>query len=76
MATNQKKQEYYDMGATFPDGLYVSDKSVAEYVDEHMRPEDKKDIRKVTECALLSFAILAKSVEPLDENEFFYDDLE
>ena len=77
---DQKKQKYYDLGATFNSGteneFFLSDKEVAEYVDKHMRSEDKKDIRKVTECALMAFAILSGSAEPLGENEFFYDDLE
>lgn len=77
---NQKKQEYYDCGATFnvgqKDEFYVSDKDVAEFTDKHMRSEDKQDIRKVTECALLSFCMLSGSVEPLGDNEFFYNDLE
>jgi len=68
---------YYDSQATFPNGLIVTDEEVAKYTDAHMHPEDKKDIRRVTECALFSFSILSKSVEPPKEEPwFYYDDLE
>lgn len=67
---------YYDCSATFPDGLVVTDKEVADYTKKHLRPEDQKDIRRVVECALMSFSILSMSVEAPEEPWFFYDDLE
>lgn len=67
---------YYNSQATFPDGKIVTDEEVAEHVKQHMHPEDQSDIRKVTECALMSFSILSGSVEPPQEPWFYYDDLE
>ena len=69
---------YYDSQATFDNGkLVVTDKEVAEFTDKHMHPEDKKDIRRVVECAMYSFSILSKSVEPpMKEPWFYYDELE
>ena len=71
-----EETRYYDLGATFEDGRYLSDKEVADYVKKHMRPEDQKDVRKVTECALMSFAILSGDVEFLPEDGYFYDDMD
>ena len=72
--------QYYNQAATFrePDGkeLVVSDEAVAEYTRKHMRIEDQKDIRRVVECAMLSFSILSKSLEPpVGDDWYYYDDL-
>lgn len=69
-------KNYYDSQATFPDGLVVTDKEVADYTVKHMHPEDQADIRRVVECALASFTILSGSAEPPEEPWFYYDDLE
>ena len=69
-------KKYYDSQATFQDGTIVTDKMVADYTEKHMRPEDQKDIRRVTECALMSFSILSGSIEPPEEPWFYYDEME
>ena len=71
----KKMKGYYDLESTFPDGLVVTDKAVAEYTERHLHPEDQKDLHRVVECALMSFSILSGAAEPPEEPWFYYDDL-
>ena len=71
---------YYDNYAAFKndDGteFTVTDEAVAEHVKKHMHMRDRKDIRKVVECTMLSFGILSKSIEPPQRDDwFYYDDI-
>lgn len=72
--------KYYDTYAEFKDEngkpFEVTDEAVAEYTKKHMRLRDRRDIRKVTECVMLSFSILSKSIDPpVGDDWYYYDDL-
>ena len=64
---NDKTAEFnISNGEAYFNDRTITDKEVAEYVKQHLRIKDRVDVNKVTAAALMSFTILAGSVDMTD----------
>ena len=62
------KEKYYDGSCDYPDGkggsVHVTDKQVSDYVEEHLHPSDRGDIRKICEARELAWELLVGCMKP------------